>query len=163
MKQLYKTSLAIYVTFLLWLVLFKTSTDLLGVLTGYQSRSLSLVPFAGYSPGNAREMLDNLIVFIPLGLLLGVNYKQALLRRKLAFVFIFSLSAEIAQYAFAIGITDITDIILNTLGGLTGLAAYKLVSKYVNTNKLDMFIVVVMAALLTAFMLLRFFVFKVRY
>jgi glycopeptide antibiotics resistance protein len=71
---------------LLWLVLFKLSLDVPSVLD-YQMRSLNLIPFAGFSRGNSRQMIDNLVVFIPLGLLLSVNIKRANLWRKLAFVF----------------------------------------------------------------------------
>ena len=37
-------------------------------------------------------------------------------------MFAFSLAVEIIQFALAIGVTDITDIITNTLGGFIGLA-----------------------------------------
>jgi glycopeptide antibiotics resistance protein len=163
MKQVYKTLLAVYLLFLLWLVLFKFSSDPFSVLANYQSRSLNLVPFAGYSPGNVREMVDNFIVFVPFGLLLGINLKHAGFGRKLAYIFMFSAIAEIMQFVFAIGTTDITDVITNTLGGLFGLAAYGLASKYVDNKILDWFIVITLAVLLIVFTLLRFLVFKVRY
>jgi glycopeptide antibiotics resistance protein len=163
MKQLHKTALAVYIVFLLWLVLFKTSTDFISVLTGYQSRSLNLTPFAGYSPGNVREMIDNFIVFVPLGLLLGIVFNHVSFWRKLAWIFTFSFVAEVAQYVFAIGTTDITDLITNTFGGLFGLAAYSLASKHINSKWLDQAIVIIIGFLLIAFLILRFMVFKVRY
>jgi glycopeptide antibiotics resistance protein len=163
MKTLPKTVLAVYLLTLLWLVLFKFSYDLSGVLLGHQARSLSLIPFAAYSQGNLREMVDNLVVFIPFGLLLGVVFKQTSFLRKLASIFIFSVAAEILQYIFAIGNTDTTDIIANTLGGLIGLALYSLGNKYIDAKKLDGFIVVAGAILLTTLILLRVFALKVRY
>lgn len=163
LKQLHKTVLAVYLLFLLWLVLFKFSSNPFSVLADYQSRSLNLVPFAGYSPGNVREMVDNFIVFVPFGLLLGINFRHVGFWRKLAYIFIFSVVAEILQFVFAIGTTDITDIITNTLGGLFGLGVYSLVSKFVDKKWLDLCIVIILAFLLTAFTLLRFLVFKVRY
>lgn len=163
MKQPYKIALAAYVFFLLWLILFKTSANPLAVLADYQSRSLNVVPFVGYSAGTARETIDNVIVFIPLGLLLSIACKHYSFWRKLAYIFIFSVMAETAQYVFAIGTTDITDVITNTLGGTVGLAAYGFVSKYSNAKKLDRFIVAVLGLLVLAFVLLRFLVFRVRY
>jgi glycopeptide antibiotics resistance protein len=162
-KQLYKTLFAVYLLFLLWLVLFKFSAEPFSVLAHYQSRSLNLIPFAGYSLGTLREMIDNFVVLVPFGLLLWVNFKQLSLRWKLACIFIFSTTAEIAQYVLAIGITDITDVITNTLGGVFGLAVYGLAGKYIAHEKLDRFIVITLAVLLIAFTLLRFLVFKVKY
>jgi len=163
-KSFSKSVLVLYLLFLLWLILFKTSLNFSAVLMDYQSRSLNLIPFAGISRGTVREMIDNVIVFIPLGLLLSINFKQrANLWQKLAFVALFSLAAEIAQFVLAIGTTDITDVITNTLGGFVGLAAYSLISKYADSEKLDRLIAIVGIGLLVAFMLLRFLVLRVRY
>lgn len=163
MKSFPKILLVTYVLFLLWLILFKTSVNVVSVLFDYQSRSLNLIPFAGFSHGNAREMLDNLIVFVPLGLLLGINFKQTHFWRKLAFVFFFSLAAEISQFVFAIGTTDITDVIMNTLGGLLGLTLYDLCRRRINNRMLDWGIVILLAILLALFLVFRFFFLNVRY
>ena len=108
-------------------------------------------------------MVDNLVVFIPFGLLLGVVFKQTSFLRKLAYIFIFSLATEILQFVFAIGRTDITDVIANTFGGLAGLALYCLGKRYVNNRILDGFIVAVGAILLVTLLLLRVFMLKVQY
>jgi glycopeptide antibiotics resistance protein len=162
-NALYKTAFMAYLLFLLWLVLFKLSADPISVLAHYQYRSLNLIPFAGYSPGTLREMIDNFVVFVPFGVLLSVNFKHIGRRRKLVYIFGFSVAAEIAQYIFAIGTTDITDVLTNTLGGLLGLAVYGLASKYIHDEKLDRFIAATMIILLVALTLLRLVVFNVRY
>jgi glycopeptide antibiotics resistance protein len=162
MKTLSRTVLALYLLTLLWLVLFKFSFDLSGVLLDHQARSLNLIPFADYSQ-SLREMIDNFVVFIPFGLLLGVVFKQTSLWRKLAVISLFSFVAEMIQFAFAIGRTDVTDIITNTLGGLVGLGLYSLGSKYIDTKKLDWFIVVAGAILLAVLIFFRVFVLQVRY
>lgn len=120
------------------------------------------MPFAGYSSGK-REMLDNLIAFIPLGLLLGINFKQTSLRRKLAFVALLSLTAEIVQFILAIGRTDITDLIMNSLGGWLGLALYDMRGKRGDSQMLDWLVVSALTMLLALFLILRFFVLRVRY
>ncbi|WP_275351543.1 VanZ family protein, partial [Enterococcus faecium] len=71
--------------------------------------------------GNFREMIDNVIIFIPFGLLLNVNFKEIGFLPKFAFVLVLSLTFEIIQFIFAIGATDITDVITNTVGGFLGL------------------------------------------
>jgi glycopeptide antibiotics resistance protein len=163
MKTLHRTILVTYLLFLLWLILFKFSFDLSSVLLGHQARSLSLVPFAGFSQGNLREMIENLVVFIPLGLLLSVNLKQVTIWRKLALIFALSLAVETLQFVLAIGVTDITDLIMNTAGGLFGLAVYDVSKKHIDTKKTDRFIIITVAILLILFTLLRVFVFRVRY
>jgi glycopeptide antibiotics resistance protein len=163
MKSLSKKVLALYLLILLWLVLFKLSYDLQSIALNYQTRSLSLVPFAGYSPGNLREMIDNVIVFVPFGLLLSANFKRVTFWQKLATVFTFSLAVEIIQFILAIGITDTTDVVLNTMGGFVGLALYDLSKSQVDSEKRDRFITVTVAALLIVLLLLRVFVFRVKY
>jgi glycopeptide antibiotics resistance protein len=148
---------------LLWLLLFKLSFDISGVLVHFQARSLNLIPFAGAAGGGVREMIDNFVIFIPFALLLSINLKRVSLWWKLAFVFCLSLVVEILQYVLAIGITDITDVITNTLGGLAGLLLYDLSNKYIDSEKQDRFIVIVGMTLLVALVLFRVLVLRVRY
>lgn len=160
MKSLSKILFALYLLLLSWFVLFKLSFDIPSVLD-IHLRSLNLVPFAGTSHGT--EMIANIIVFIPFGLLLSVNLKRTNFWVKLAYVFFFSVAFEAIQFVLAIGITDITDVITNTLGGLFGLMLYRLSNKDANEEKLDKSIVVVGTVLFIGLILLRFFVFRVRY
>ncbi|WP_201394247.1 VanZ family protein [Ktedonobacter sp. SOSP1-52] len=162
MKSLSKILLAVYLLILLWIILFKLSIDVAPVLD-YQTRNLNLIPFAGSSRDNLREIIYNFVVFIPFGLLLSVNLKRANIWRRLALVCIFSLAAEMIQFVLAIGATDITDVITNTTGGFLGLILYDLSNKYVDNEKRDRFIVVAGTILLILFILLRFLFFKVRY
>ena len=83
----------------------------------------------------------NCIFFIPFGLLLNVNFKNTRFLPKLAFIMCFSLTAELIQYIFAIGATDITDVITNTFGGFLGLIIYNVSIKYMNHEKLDRIII----------------------
>lgn len=160
MKSLSKTLLVLYLAILLWLVLFKFSYDIMPVLFDHQARSLNWIPFINSSKS---EIISNFVVFIPFGLLLYVNFKRIIFWHKLAIIFLVSLGVEIFQYAFAIGVTDITDLIANTLGGLLGLAVYSVSHKYVDSKKLDRFIVMSGLILVILFVFLRVFIFKVRY
>jgi glycopeptide antibiotics resistance protein len=160
MKSLSKIVFFIYVLVLLWLVLFKTSIDMSSVLAGYHMSSLNLVPFTG----RLSEMVENFVVFIPLGLLLSVNFKKVIFWQSLIVVFVFSLAVETIQYVLAIGISDITDVITNTFGGLFGLIIYRTIAKnHADSKKIDRFIAVLIALLIVVFLFLRFFVFRVRY
>lgn len=163
MKILSRTVLAVYLLVLLWLVLFKFSAHPLTVLSNYHSRSLNLIPFAGTSFSNLYQIVENIIAFVPFGLLLSINLKATDLWRKLTYICALSVAVEITQYIFAIGNTDITDVITNTLGGLIGLLLYDATNKHIESKKLDRFIVTVSAALLIIFILLRTLVFRVKY
>jgi glycopeptide antibiotics resistance protein len=151
-KSLTRILLAIYSIILIWLILFKFSVHISAVLH-YDKRSLNLVPFSN-SSGSVSEIVDNVLVFIPFGVMLGINFKRFNLWSKLLVVLLASIGAETIQYIFAIGATDITDVITNTLGGLLGLIGYDLSSKHFDQERLDRFIVIAGSGLLGCWVLL---------
>lgn len=108
-------------------------------------------------------MISNIVAFMPFGVMLGVNFKQVVFRYKIAVIFTFSLAVEIIQFALGIGVTDITDVLMNTLGGFMGLVAYAAVSRYTNDRYLDRCILVAGTLILLTILYLRIFVFIVRY
>jgi glycopeptide antibiotics resistance protein len=159
MKKILSGSLfALYLVILLWLVLFKLKVNISSVFD-HHHRSLNLLPFAAPSRVHGEigfgEMIYNCLFFIPFGLLLDVNFKKIGFLPKLAFIMFFSISVEIIQYIFAIGVTDITDVITNTLGGFIGLTLYSLFNKYIHSNKLDRTINIIGAVIFVLFMLVR--------
>lgn len=160
MKALLKTLFAAYLLVLLWLVLFKLSGDPIAVLNDFHTRSLNLIPF---TRAYKSEMIANFIAFVPFGVLLGVNFKQAGFWYKVAVIFGFSLAVEVIQFATGIGVADITDLITNTLGGLVGLAAYVVLRKPKIDRPLDRCILVIGTLLMLAVVYLRIFVFMVKY
>lgn len=143
-KILSRGLLVLYLVTLTWLVLFKLKFNISRVLN-YHHRSLNLVPFGASKIVNGRidfgEIILNCVFFIPFGLLLNVNFKKIGFLPKLVFILVFSVAAELIQYVFAIGATDITDVISNTTGGFIGLILYDLSNKYIKTEKLDRFII----------------------
>jgi glycopeptide antibiotics resistance protein len=148
--------LAFYLVILIWLVLFKLQYNILSVFNIHH-RSLNLIPFAAPSfvNGSFREMIDNVIIFIPLGLLLNVNFKKVEFLPKFAFVLVLSLTFEVIQFIFAIGATDITDVITNTVGGFLGLKLYDLSNKHIHHKKLDRVIIFVGILLLVLLLYFR--------
>lgn len=146
--------LALYLAVLIWLVLFKLTFHLSSILH-HQHRSLNLIPFAAPSIVNGKinfgEMILNCVFFIPFGLLLNVAFKKGRFVPKLVFILVFSLAAELIQFIFAIGATDITDVITNTLGGFLGLNIYGLSKAYIDDERLDKIIISVGLVLLVLF------------
>jgi len=155
--------LALYLLVLLWLVLFKLSYDIPGILADYQTRSLNLIPFVNLEQTGRGETLSNVVTFIPFGLLLSLNFKRVAQWRLLLAVFVFSVAVETLQFILAIGTTDATDVVTNTLGGLAGLVIYRLVNHLVRSELMDRAIAAAGLTLFVAFILLRVLVFKVRY
>jgi len=160
MKSLSRTLFAAYLIILLWIVLFKFSYDPVAVIRDFQTRNLNLIPFA---QANKSEMISNIIAFIPFGVMLGVSFKQFAFTYQIAAVFAFSLAVEILQYALAIGVADITDVIMNTLGGLMGMALYAAASKHANDRYVEPGIFAAGTLILLMVLYLRIFVFIVRY
>ena len=110
-------------------------------------RSINLIPF--YYPNKTtyqiREVLDNLIIFIPFGLYLKtLNINSD---RTIFLGFLLSISLELSQYIFCLGASDITDLITNTTGVLVGVGLYYLLKKIFKekTNK----IILALAAIVT--------------
>ena len=120
-KTLSRVVLVLYLITLLWLVLFKLSYDIPSILANYQTRSLSLIPFVTLGNTGLSETMSNVVTFIPFGLLLGSNFKKTAPWRLLVVVFVFSVTVETVKFIFAIGTTDATDVVTNTIGGLEDL------------------------------------------
>lgn len=87
-------------------------------------RELQLVPFNDFIHptswfGPLFNAVGNVVLFVPLGILAWQLLRDA--RRVLLLGLVISLSIEILQYAFALGTTDVDDLLLNVLGTAVGL------------------------------------------
>ena len=162
LKILSRALTVAYLLTLLWLVLFKLSYDIPSILADHQTRSVNWIPMVNGS-GVLSETVSNLVTFIPFGLLLGLNFTTAAPWRLVLAVFGFSVAVEALQFILAIGTTDVTDVIMNTLGGMTGLVLYRLAAKIIPARILDGVITAVGLIIFVAFLLLRVLVLRVRY
>ena len=126
--NLTKTIFLIYCGILIWTVLLKmaASPEELQFLTGV--RKLNLIPFdyrGGVPRILIRETAMNVLVFIPFGFylnMLGVSGGKAVFRG-----FFLSFAFECCQYLLAIGISDMTDLLTNTMGTAIGVGLYLLI------------------------------------
>lgn len=123
---------AVYILALTWMILFKLQIPFDGLWIT-PVRIINLIPYTGAFTNNGgsqlREVIENILVFIPFGIYLCLLKNSWMFLKKVAPIIGFSLSVEIAQYLFAIGRTDITDLINNTLGGIIGIGIYALLYK----------------------------------
>lgn len=128
MKETTKTKilLGIYFLLLVWIILFKLSFSFSDLET---LRSINLIPFyySNQTSFHLREVMDNVLIFIPLGILLKMLNIE---NKKIIFLgFILSFTLETMQFIFSIGASDITDIITNTTGTIVGLFLYLILEK----------------------------------
>lgn len=112
-------SFSLYVVLLIWIIVFKFRLD---VHSLKYIRYINLVPFKnnGYVNG-LRETFINIVLFIPLGMYLNYFFKNNRFLN-LGISILTSFSFEFFQYILHIGVSDITDVIMNTLGGFIGIA-----------------------------------------
>ena len=112
--------LGMYLMLLAWLVLFKFATSLSALPS---IRSINLIPFYydQETRTHLKEVLYNIIVFVPLGVYVQIFKEERKTAAKCMVVLLTSFLFEIVQFVFAIGASDITDIIGNTLGGIAGI------------------------------------------
>lgn len=111
----------VHLVLLAWIVLWKLEAPHAG---GGGLREIKLVPFvpAGGAGASApREVVANVVLFVPFGLYLGLLAPSWPWWRVAYTVAAASLVLEAAQYALAVGSSDVTDLLTNTLGGLAGL------------------------------------------
>lgn len=113
--------LTIYLIILTWIILLKmqVTTEMLPSI-----RNINLIPYGQSVIVNGRidftEIINNAIAFIPVGVYVAMLKPEwSFIKKVLPSVGI-SLIYEVLQYVFAIGATDITDVINNTIGGIVG-------------------------------------------
>ncbi len=119
-----------YAVLLVWLVLFK-----MDFFVPNRPRTINWIPFFYQFKQHTAYMegMANLLAFVPLGLYLkmaGVSAKKIILGGAAV-----SLAFEVIQFAFAMGVSDITDLITNTLGTACGVWAYLLLRKVAKKPK----------------------------
>lgn len=124
-------SFAMYLGLLIWLVLFKLQMPYVGEPA---ERAIKLVPFIATADAGSNapyELFANLVIFVPCGFLLGLLVPRwpwfaAAVVTTFALAAI-SLGLEVGQYVLAVGKSDVTDVLVNTAGGLIGLVAVAVV------------------------------------
>lgn len=114
----------------------------------YFTRGLNLIPFNTYGDKSSLkfDIIINFIMYAPMGFLIAMNTNGK--NHRIAYLTILpvcSIFAESMQYIFALGGTDITDLIMNTLGGICGFLLYIAIKKlFKNCNKLDNILIILM-------------------
>lgn len=160
MKKERKITIALLVIYLLilsWIILFKLQFSF---STLDHIRQINLIPFSDSVIANGRidfdEIINNVIVFIPVGVYFSLLFRNKSFLKVIGSVLSISLAYETIQFIFAIGASDITDLICNTLGGLIGIPLVYVLSLVLKdkTNKILNRIALVCTILVVAFLFL---------
>jgi glycopeptide antibiotics resistance protein len=114
---------------------------------GWFGVTLNVIPFKTilnyFTIGNKintdiiiQNLLVKIILFIPWGVLLPFSFRRLrTLKRTLLLTIIVILTIQVIRIIFPIGIADIDNIILYTLGSLFGFILYKFIIKVVKNIK----------------------------
>lgn len=119
-----------YLAALTWVILFKLSSpENIGMLS--RERVLNILPFYDVISGkyfdNKFDMIANVFAFIPFGVYTGIMLRGIKIRYQAMPAFLLSLAYETVQFIFAIGVADITDVAMNTLGAIAGVVIYRVI------------------------------------
>ncbi|MEK4511501.1 VanZ family protein [Paenibacillus sp. FSL K6-2524] len=133
--------LVVYCLALTWIILFKMCFSFQDLPN---FRGVNLIPFVGSVIINNQidfnEIMNNILIFVPFGIYISMLKPDWTFLKRVAPIASVSLVFEVFQFIFAIGATDITDFIGNTLGGLLGIGVYfvlcKLFKTEIKTNKI---------------------------
>lgn len=143
---IFSVDIFFYVVILFALVFLKDNT-----------RAVNLIPFSfikdyvvDKQPLGIANIVGNIVMFIPMGIFLSMKEKR--FGKILLWIVVSSICIEVIQYAFIRGISDIDDVILNSIGGLIGIACYK-ISKLLG-NKSDKIMLVLILCALFCFIVL---------
>lgn len=130
---------AVYLLLLTGIILFKLPFYSPQISDGI--RVINLIPLQGSFDNSGAivwsEIRNNVLIFIPFGIYLCMLKSKWTFRKKAISVALLSFMFEILQFFFALGRSDITDILGNMLGGIIGVGIYYLLFKIFGnkTNK----------------------------
>ena len=121
----------IYAVLLMVLTLLKNRLSLGGLwdTTAHDQRSLDLVLFNGFQDapiwwGPWVNTFGNIALFLPLGFFLYTILRARGTRfpwvEGVVFAAVTSLAIECLQWVFAVGYSDVDDLLFNTIGGVIG-------------------------------------------
>ncbi len=141
---------AIYMVLLVWIIVFKLQFSISELDT---CRSINLIPFYYDNEVGVRfhltEVLENIAIFAPLGIYLCMLKHEPRFFIKMMFILGTSLALEVLQYIFAIGRSDITDLLTNTCGGILGIVIYLVLAKLFRSRNRANKVIIVIASIVT--------------
>ena len=131
----------VYLVLLTWIVLWKLAVPSTGA-AAFLSRPIKLIPFlpsADAGASSPSEVVANVLLFVPFGIYLGLVASSWRWWKALAVFAGASLVLETTQHLISVGSFDITDVIVNTAGGLIGFGILALAHRKLNARTAAVF------------------------
>lgn len=125
-----------FVVYMIFLIYFLLLSDGFGRMNGYSGYRYNLMPFQEIMRfiryrnyinfmSVVINLLGNVVAFMPFGALIRwVVDKKMHWYQAAGYTFLFSLCVELLQLVAKVGVFDVDDLILNTVGGLFGFWVY---------------------------------------
>ena len=116
----------VYIAALLRITVFRSGFDLKNAFSGGEINPVPILDLAKTFLSDKRAFVylffGNIIWFVPFGFLLK-KLTKITTAKIIFFGFLLSLFIETMQFIFGVGVSEIDDLLLNTLGAATGAAA----------------------------------------
>ena len=128
-RPLLAVLLATYLVMLVWLVVWKLHPP---YISASGMGTIKLVPFvstASAGSSSTSDVMGNVLVFVPFGVYLGLLSPPRTWWRAICVIGATSVALEITQFVLGVGVTDISDVIANTGGGIVGLALVAIIGR----------------------------------
>lgn len=120
-KKSRKILVALYILIILWITLFSRRPMESRIFRGL---------FWEIEMGYWGDIALNILIFVPLGFLIGRKGLKAVLTG-----FLISASIECAQYLFLLGFCEVDDVLNNTIGAAVGCGVWKLRTTFIEKWK----------------------------
>lgn len=121
--------------------LFAVYSSLVFSRATYPTYNYSLIPFYSYYQTIkgieklTMEIIGNIIMLMPVGILLPFNLKKDKFKTTLIIGFLITFSIEFMQLIFKRGLFETDDLIDNTLGVVLGYLIYKIICTIIKKQK----------------------------
>lgn len=140
-KRFRTICLILFILYVLAIIYFLLLSDIYGRTDGYSDYRYNLIPFleikrfihSAFYSGSIHyvdifiNLIGNVVAFIPFGALIRwVRNKKTGFFIAVLYTFLFSFGIEIIQLVTKVGVFDVDDLILNTLGGAIGYLCYRI-------------------------------------
>ncbi len=137
-NRLSKASTLVFILYISMVIYFVFFSDHYGRVTGFTEFRYNLTPFAEIRryltykelftwENLITNLAGNILVFSPFGFLVPMMRKKKTgLFAITFFTFLFSLFIESVQLVTKVGVFDVDDLIMNTLGGMVGFLLFEI-------------------------------------
>ncbi|MBQ7645946.1 MAG: VanZ family protein [Clostridia bacterium] len=143
-KLVWSVLFVLYLILLLDLTVYRHRFDMSIFTSGelFQNGKLFLVPFvhmkwaySDYPPYFIMSLLENLVMFVPVGICLRRIYGERMTLTKIVVIsFAISFAIEFLQYMFGTGESETDDLLINTFSAFLGGGICILTEKYLNNK-----------------------------